>query len=81
MDGSYPVKLFRHGANQAVDIPQAFELPGDDVTIRKEGQRLIIEPVRKRVTGAEFAAFLSTLEPIDEEIDEIEDYPPRPFSL
>jgi antitoxin VapB len=39
------VKLFKNGRNQAVRIPREFELPGDDAIVRKEGQRLIIEPV------------------------------------
>jgi antitoxin VapB len=37
------VSLFRNGRNQAIRIPVEFELPGDEVTIRKEGDRLIIE--------------------------------------
>jgi antitoxin VapB len=35
--------LFRNGRNQAVRIPVEFELPGNEVTIRKEGDRLILE--------------------------------------
>jgi antitoxin VapB len=38
------VKLFKNGRNQAVRIPREFELPGEDATMRKEGDRLIIEP-------------------------------------
>ena len=38
------VKLFRNGRNQAVRIPREFELPGNDAIMRKEGERLIIEP-------------------------------------
>ena len=38
------VKLFKNGRNQAVRIPREFELPGEDAIIRKDGQRLIIEP-------------------------------------
>jgi antitoxin VapB len=38
------VKLFRNGRNQAVRIPREFELPGADAIMRKEGERLIIEP-------------------------------------
>jgi antitoxin VapB len=37
------VKLFSNGRNQAVRIPRKFELPGEDVIMRKEGERLIIE--------------------------------------
>ena len=39
------VKLFKNGRNQAVRIPREFELPGEDAIIRKEGDRLTIEPV------------------------------------
>jgi antitoxin VapB len=38
------VKLFKNGRNQAVRIPREFELPGEDAIMRKEGERLIIEP-------------------------------------
>ncbi|MBX6365212.1 MAG: AbrB/MazE/SpoVT family DNA-binding domain-containing protein [Gemmatimonadetes bacterium] len=38
------VRLFRHGRNQAVRIPREFELPGDEAIVRKDGERLIIEP-------------------------------------
>src|SRR6185312_10752827 len=42
------VSLFRNGRNQAVRIPVEFELPGDEALMRKEGDRLVIEPARKR---------------------------------
>jgi antitoxin VapB len=41
------VRLFRNGRNQAVRIPREFELEGDEAIIRKEGNRLIVEPVNK----------------------------------
>lgn len=41
------VRLFRRSRNQAMRIPVAFERPGDRALIRKERDRLIIEPVRK----------------------------------
>ena len=41
---SRTASLFRNGRNQAVRIPVEFELPGTEVTIRKEGDVLIIEP-------------------------------------
>ena len=40
-------KLFRNNRSQAVRIPVEFELPGDKVLISRDGDRLIIEPVRK----------------------------------
>jgi antitoxin VapB len=42
-----PVRLFRNGANQAVRIPRELELPGNDATIRREGNKLIIEPAHR----------------------------------
>lgn len=71
------VKLFKNGRNQAVRIPREFELPGDDAIIRKDGDRLIIEPA-PTLTLAEV---LATMEPIDEEFPEIEDLPPDPVDL
>ncbi|BAB48993.1 antitoxin [Mesorhizobium erdmanii] len=40
-------KLFRNNRSQAVRIPVEFELPGDKVLISREGDRLVIEPLRK----------------------------------
>ncbi len=42
------VKLLRDGLDQVIEIPEEFELPGEDVVIRKDGDRLIIEPLRKK---------------------------------
>lgn len=48
MSGERHVRLFRNGSNQAVRIPVEFELPGDEAIIHRDGERLIIEPLRKR---------------------------------
>jgi antitoxin VapB len=56
------VRLFRNGRNQALSIPREFELEGDEVILHKEGDRLIVEPVRK----GRLLALLSTLEPLEE---------------
>jgi antitoxin VapB len=42
------VRLFRNGRNQAVRIPREFELKGREAIIRREGARLIIEPVPQK---------------------------------
>jgi len=65
------VKLFTNGRNQAVRIPREFELPGEDAIMRKEGDRLIIEPVPPR----SLLALLATLEPIDEDFPSVPDLP------
>ena len=65
------IRLFRNGSNQALRIPRDLELPGNDAVIRKEGDRLIVEPVRK----PSLLALLATLQPLDEEFPEIVDPP------
>jgi len=53
------VRLFRNGRNQALRIPRDLELEGDEAILRKEGDRLIIEPIRK-------GRLLALLAPLDE---------------
>ncbi len=71
------VKIFRNGRNQAVRIPREFALAGEDAVMRKEGERLIIEPVPPK----SLLAFLDTLAPLEEELPPIEDAPPRPVRV
>jgi antitoxin VapB len=67
------VRLFRNGRNQALRIPREFELEGNEAIIRKEGDRLIVEPIRK----GRLLALLTTLEPLDERFPDVdEDLPP-----
>ncbi len=66
------VRLFRNGRNQAVRIPRDFELAGNEAIIRKEGNRLIIEPVSVKNRLLEL---LKSLEPIQEEFPVIDDPP------
>jgi antitoxin VapB len=56
------VPLFRNGRNQAHRIPREFELDGDEAIVRKEGNRLIVEPMRK----GGVIALLAALQPFDE---------------
>jgi antitoxin VapB len=71
------VKLFKNGRNQAVRIPREFELRGEDAIIRKEGQRLIIEPAPPK----SLLAILATLQTLDEEFPPIDDSPAEPVDL
>ena len=71
------VSLFRNGRNQAVRIPRDMELPGDEAILRKEGDRLVIEPAQP----ASLLALLKTLSPIEEDFPEIDDPQPRPVVL
>lgn len=70
-------RLFRNGRNQALRIPREFELPGDEVILRREGISLIIEPVKK---GNNLAALLASWKPLDD-FPEIEDLPADKIKL
>jgi antitoxin VapB len=46
-----------------------FELEGDEAILRKEGDRLIIEPIRKE----RLLALLASLEPLDETFPDVDE--------
>jgi len=71
------VRLFRNGRNQAVRIPVEFELLGDEAIMHRDGDRLVIEPVRKRG----LLALLRTMKPIEEAFPEIDDPVPPSESV
>ena len=49
-------KVFRSGDGQAVQLPRDFEFAAEthEVTVRRNGGALILEPVHKREWPAEF---------------------------
>jgi antitoxin VapB len=61
------VRLFRNGRNQALRIPRDLELPGRTATLRKEGPRLIVEPL----PAPSLLRVLAKLKPLDEEFPPI----------
>jgi antitoxin VapB len=71
------VRLFRNGRNQAVRIPREFELPGKEAILRKEGERLILEPAPPK----SLLAVLATLAPLDEEFPPIPELDLDPVEL
>jgi antitoxin VapB len=71
------VRLFRNGRNQALRIPRDLELPGRAATLRKEGPRLIVEPV----AGPTLLAVLANVRPLDEEIPPIPRAKAEPVEL
>ncbi len=38
-------KIFRNGSSQAVRLPKAFRIPGNEVKIYKSGKKVILEPI------------------------------------
>ncbi len=77
MDAERHVRLFKNGRNQALRIPRDLELPGRDAILRKEGRRLVVEPMVR----PSLLAVLATLKPIHEEFPRIERQPAEPVDL
>jgi antitoxin VapB len=66
-----PVRLFKNGRNQAVRIPREFELPGDSAIMRREGNKLVLEPVPPK----SLLAVLAGLKPIKDTFPKIRELP------
>jgi antitoxin VapB len=66
-----------HKRAQSMQILREFELPGEDAIMRKQGQKLIIEPAPPK----SLLAVLATLPTLDEEFPPIRDLPAEPIDL
>lgn len=65
--------LFRNGRNQAVRIPRELEMEGSEVLIRKEGDSLVLTPIRKH----KLRDLLASWAPMNDALPEVEDLPPQ----
>jgi len=55
-------KLFTHGGSQAVRLPKEFRFDGAEVRIRKEGDKVILEPAH-----SDFSQVWAALDQLAEE--------------
>jgi antitoxin VapB len=69
MYGERHVRLFRNGRNQAVRIPREFELDAREAIMRREDDRLVIEPIRKMG----LLATLATLSALEEDFPDVDE--------
>lgn len=67
-------KVFWSGRSQAVRLPREFRFDTDEVTVRREGNRLILEPATKRGWPPGYFEALDALGPLDESV-----IPPPPL--
>lgn len=77
MTGTRCVSLFRNGRNQAVRIPREYELAGTQALIRKDGDSLVITPIKSN----RLLEMLSRWQPLDDDSLQEEDLPPQERSL
>lgn len=47
MGAQKTAKLFTHGGSQAVRLPKEFRFSGGEVRIRRDGDRVILEPAER----------------------------------
>src|SRR5262245_16400033 len=64
-------RLFRNGRNQALRIPRDLELPGREAILRKDGPRLVLEPV----AGPLPPSLPAKLNPLDEAFPPVDRLP------
>lgn len=65
-------KLFTHGGSQAVRLPKAFRFEGDEVLIRKDGDKVILEPKQR-----DFSRLWRVLDALEDPADPFPDPPPQ----
>lgn len=72
MDNKRRVKLLKSDRGQTVQIPPELELPGEHAIMWIEKGKLVIEPAPSQ----SLLALLATLQPIEEDLAEIENVLP-----
>jgi antitoxin VapB len=77
VDSLRRVRIFKNGGNQAIRIPRELELQASEATIRKEGKRLVIEPVER----ASLLELLGTWRPLEVGLPEVPDAAPESVEL
>ena len=70
---SATAKIFSHGGSQAVRLPKAFRFEGTEVSVRKDGDAVILEPIQAKETWAELFVRIDAIRGDAEPMS----YPPR----
>ena len=63
------VRLFRNGRNQALRIPREWEMDAEEAVMQRDGDRLIIEPVRQ----SGLVELLDELQPIETPFPDVDE--------
>jgi antitoxin VapB len=45
MPDAKTAKIFKHGRSQAVRLPKEFRMPGTEVSVRRVGRGVLLEPI------------------------------------
>lgn len=80
MNAARHVRIFKNGRSRAIRIPKDFDIFGDEVVIRQDGNRLILEQATKKPTIGELLARWRSEPPLEEDFSEIYDPLPEPVT-
>ena len=59
-------KLFMHGRSQAVRLPKEFRMPGTEVEVYRDGEKVVLRPVKKnKIDWDKYWAEMNALGPDD----------------
>jgi antitoxin VapB len=79
VETSVCVRLFRDGSGETIlVIPREFELKSEEVRIRKDGERLVLEPFHRKSLGEILDSFNGDL---NEDFEPVDDQPPDPIDV
>ena len=70
-------KIFQNGRSQAVRLPKEFRFKGNEVKIRKKGDKVILEPLERSTWPEDFWDDF----PVDPDFKTPEALPSKNFSL
>lgn len=70
--------LFTNGGSQAVRLPREYRFDGDRVSIRREGDAVILEPLTKRAWPTGFRMRFEALPPLPPDFSVPEPLPGTP---
>jgi antitoxin VapB len=69
-------KLFWNGRSQAVRLPKEFRFTGDEVLIRRDGEMVVLEPIRRRTWPTGFIEGIIASAPLFADLDVPPPLPP-----
>ncbi len=72
-------KIFMTGRSQAIRLPKEFRMPGSEVKITRQGDGLLIEPVKPKLSVKEWSKLLDSYADLPF-MEEGRDQPPMPES-
>ncbi len=77
----FRAKLFRNGGSQAVRLPKECRLPGDEVSVTLDGDRIVLEPIDERGFTLDFVELFLSGKRVDPGFPEREQPPEQERDL